>query len=381
MLQRLLHAILPAALLACLTLLNAGCGLDYYVPLVRGTFDSVFRARPVTAVLADPSVPEATKAKLRLVQEIREFARTEIGQSVGSAYSHYDDDSAVSATGTIGYSLSAAAKDGFTPYTWDYPFIGRAEYRGYFSLEQARAERDRLTEAGYDTSLSIISGFSTLGVLPDPVRSSQIELPDEALVELLLHELSHRTVFKPNDTLFNETMASAIGRQAARHFYRTRRPADAPETLVALAFYDDEDVVDEFVTRVFDELTAYYAQPIGRDEKIAGRQVRFDALAAIFEVDFRPRLSRPDQWRGPANLTLNNSIILSAARYRGNLPVYRRVLEKLDGRFADVWDVLRRASRQSDSLGWLERWLEGEADRVRPPPELQSCGATASDVP
>lgn len=369
MLPQLRRATQLTVLLACLTLLNAGCGLDYYVPLVRGTLDSVFRARTIDAVLADPSVPETIKAKLRLVQELRTFARAEIGQSVGQAYSHYDDDSAVSETGTIGYSLSAAAMDSFTPYTWDYPFIGRAEYRGYFSLEQARAERDRLAEAGYDTSLSIISGFSTLGVLPDPVRSSQVELPDEALVELLLHELSHRTVFKPNDTLFNETMASAIGRLAARHFYRTRRPAAAPETLAALAFYDDEDVVDEFISLVFDELSAYYGQPISRDEKIAGRQARFDALAATFEAEFRPRLSRPDPWRGPGNLTLNNSIILSAVRYRGNLPVYRRVLEKLDGRFVDVWDVLRRASRQSDSLGWLERWADGAADRARPSPE------------
>jgi len=345
------------ALLLGLTTPLTGCGLGYYGQIISGGLASLGRARPISQVLDDPAVPESTKAKLRFVQELRQFGIDEIGQSADRAFTTYDDDSAVSTDGAVAYSLSAAKKDSFTPYTWDYPFIGRAEYRGFFKLEDAQAERDALDAQGYDTALGRVSGFSTLGILSDPLRASQIALDDPDLAELILHELSHSTVYKNGDTPFNETMASFVGRSAARRFWRTRRPPDSPESRAAFDTYDDEDVIDEFITLVYTTLDAYYHQPIPSDEKIAGRQSQFDQLAARFESDFRPRLKNPDRYAGPGNLRLNNAIILGAYRYRGNLEIYVRVLARLDANFPALWNVLREAARQPDSFAYLEQWL------------------------
>lgn len=349
-------AIRIATLLALATALP-GCGLGYYTQLISGGLASLGRARPIADVLEDPAVPESTKTKLRFVQEVRQFGIEEVGQSGERAFVTYDDDTAVASTATVAYSVSAAKKDSFTPYTWDYPFIGRAEYRGFFKLEEAQAEQASLDVRNYDTTLGRVSGFSTLGILSDPIRASQIALPDPDLAELVLHELSHNTLYKNGDTQFNETLASFVGRNAARRFWRTRRPPDSPESVAALDTYADEDLIDDFIALVYTTLDAYYNQPIPSEEKIAGRQARFDDLAARFESDFRPRLKHPERYAGPGNLRLNNAIILGAYRYRGNLDVYLRVFQRLNENFPALWNVLREASRQPDSFAALEQWL------------------------
>ncbi len=345
------------ALLLSIACALPGCGLGYYGQLISGGLASLGRARPISQVLDDPAVPEATKTKLRFVQEVRQFGIDEVGQSGDRAFVTYDDDSAVASTATVAYSISAAKKDSFTPYTWDYPFIGRAEYRGFFKIEEAEAERASLDAQGYDTTLGRVSGFSTLGILSDPIRASQIALPDADLAELVLHELSHNTLYKNGDTTYNETMASFVGRNAARRFWQTRRPADSPEAKSTLDTYADEDLIDTFIALVYTTLDAYYNQPISSDEKIAGRQAKFDELAARFESDFRPQLKHPERYAGPGNLKLNNAIILGAYRYRGNLDVYVRVFARLNQNFPALWDVLREASRQTDSFAALEQWL------------------------
>lgn len=334
-----------------------GCSLDYYLGVSAGALGSVFRSRPITGALADPTVDELTKTKLRFVQEVRQFGIDVIGQTAGGAYTLYDDDSDVTAGGPVGYSLSASAKDGFTEYLWQYPFIGAAPYRGFFNRDEATRERDRLKAEGYDTYLGIIAGFSTLGLLPDPIRASQLKSDEPDLAKLLLHELTHSTVYKTGDTSFNETLAEFSGRTAARQFFVARRGADSEATAAALRRYDDEDVVDEFIGAVYDQLSAYYAQPLSREEKIAGRQAQFDAVAGRFDTDYRPRLYDPDRYRNAAELTLNNAIIQGAARYRGNLSAYRDVLDRVGDDFKAAWPIFREAAKQGDSFAFLKAWV------------------------
>lgn len=337
-----------------LFLAHAGCGLDYYAQLVTGTLDSFARSRPIAAMLDDPNVDENTKAKLRFATEVRQFGIDAIGQNAGPAFLLFDNDSEVADVGTLGFALAACAKDSFSPKTWNEPFVGETEYRDYFTREEAEAARDELDAQGYDTMLARISGLSTLGFLPDPLRASQLALPEPALVEVILHELTHNTVFKTGDTFFSESLASFVGRNAARRFYIERRGENAPETLVALAWYSDEDVIDEFITAIFDGLTAFYAQDIPSEAKIAGREQRFDELLGLFDTDFRPRMSDPNRYSANTTLTLNNARILGSSRYRGNLLVYRRVLDQYGGDFRAWWDDIREAAKQEDGFAYLE---------------------------
>jgi predicted aminopeptidase len=344
-------------LFICLTLLlPGGCGLDYYLDLAGGAVGSLLRSRPIAWALADPNVSEATKEKLRFVLEVRQFGIDRIGLVAGPAYTLYDDDTGVS-NGLVGYALSASQRDQFVAYTWHFPFVGETEYRGFFSREEAERERAALDADGYDTYLGVIAGFSTLGLLPDPIRASQLRLDDFDLAQLILHELTHTTLFKPGDTTYNETLAQFIGRNAARRFFRERRGENAPETLAALARYDDEDLIDDYLQTVIDELQAVYDLPLSKQEKLARRVEVFAEVTARFETDYRARLNEPDRYISFAELPLNNALLQASARYRGNLPIYYAVLDRLDGDFPAALEVFSEAARHDDSFAFLHDWL------------------------
>jgi len=337
-----------------------GCGLDlnYYLGLAGGALTSLARTRPIELVLADPRVDEATKSKLRFVLEVRQFGIDEIGLRAGAAYTFFDDDLAATGGRAVGYSVSGSAREAFVPYTWDFPFVGRVEYKGFLDRAAAERERDALADAGYDVYLGPIAGFSTLGLLADSIRSSQLRSDEIDLALLILHELTHGTVYKSSDTLFNETLAQFVGRSAARRFFQMRRNPESEQAAAALRRYGDEDLIDAYLGRLFDDLAAYYALPLSRAEKIAGRQAEFDRVAATFDAEVRPRLSDPDRYRRIADLELNNAVILAAARYRGDLEVYGRLLERVGGDFRAAWPVLRDAAAQADGFAYLEQWLD-----------------------
>jgi predicted aminopeptidase len=55
--------------------LGSGCStLGYYGQAVGGHVELMQRARPVSDWLADPATPEALRARLKLSQQMREFA-------------------------------------------------------------------------------------------------------------------------------------------------------------------------------------------------------------------------------------------------------------------------------------------------------------------
>ncbi|MCK6456454.1 MAG: aminopeptidase [Phycisphaerae bacterium] len=347
------------SLLLLALLLPAGCGIDYFLGVAAGAIGSIARTRTIDEALADPAVDEAIKDKLRFVLEVRQFGIDEIGQNAGDAFTRFDDDLAAGITGPVGYSVSGCAKESFTPFTWYFPLVGAVQYKGFFSEFEARREALLLELLGFDTFIGSIAGFSTLGILPDPIRSSQLAAFDELyLAELILHELTHGTLYKVGDTTFNETMSQFVGRNAARQFWIMRRGPTAPITLDALARYDDEDRIDAYIGEVYETLSAFYAQPISREEKLAGRGAQFDAVAATFDTLVRPMLNDPDRYRSIADLGLNNAFLLSAAQYRGDLPIYRDVLERLGGRFPDFFRVMRDAADRADSFAYLEDWLD-----------------------
>ncbi|MEQ9048704.1 MAG: aminopeptidase, partial [Marinoscillum sp.] len=71
---------------------------------------------------------------------------------------------------------------------------------------------------GLDVRIRTVGGWSTLGILKDPLLSNMLERNDGALAEVIIHELTHATLFVKNEVEFNENLASFIGEKGAEHF-------------------------------------------------------------------------------------------------------------------------------------------------------------------
>src|SRR5437016_3916838 len=197
-------ALFRLALLAGSALGAGGC---YLLTQAGGQIDILLHSRGVEEMMADPSVSPAVKEKLRLVGDIKEFGEREMGLTPSSNYTTFYD----TAGRPITYIVTACPKDSFRPYTWWFPIVGDVPYKGFFHRDDAVAEARALRAEGYDVRLGSASAYSTLGYFKDPVLSTMLDYPEEHLAALILHELTHGTIYLPGGADFNEGLASFVG--------------------------------------------------------------------------------------------------------------------------------------------------------------------------
>ena len=340
---------------AALFLPLAGCDPDsaYLFSLLDNTFRSYSSVRPIDDVIADGSVTPEQADKLRLVQKMRQYASGRIGLTVDNAYSQFLDNG----NAEIGYALLASHPDRFKLYEFDVPLFGKSDMKAFYDLDMADAEADRLKADGYDVFLAVVEGFSTLGLLSDPIRSSDLDKDEGALAELVFHELLHNTVHKPNDSDFNESMATFIGRTAAEAFLIDEFGADSPIAIDAVNRFSDHILVDAAIEELHAELAALYDQPIDREAKLASRQTVFASARERFATTIKPLLHDPARFSRIEKLETNNAMVLANIRYQGGLELFRQVYDTTGRDFPATIEVLRSAAEQSDSRGWLAQWL------------------------
>jgi predicted aminopeptidase len=269
-------------------LLLPGC---YLVRQAEGQLSILFNLRDLDEMLADPSVPDETKSKLRFVREVKDFGEREMGLTRSDNYTAYYDTKGRPIT----WIVSACAKDRFEPYTWWFPIVGTVPYKGHFRREDAVAEARALEADGYDVHLGGAAAYSTLGYFTDPILSTMIDYPDEQLAALILHELTHGTVWLPGGTDFNEGLASFVGWQGALEFARKRHGVGSVEYDRAVRALAAEELRDARAKEVFLKLAELYRSDA--PDKVARR----DAVAGIrvnnAEILMMRRYGRYDEWR------------------------------------------------------------------------------------
>lgn len=335
--------------------LPAGCGsvgLDYLLDIAGGQVDVVANSIPISDALRSDSLTEEEKDKLRLIIDARRYAIDVIGLDAGDSYTVYYDTQGRAA----GYNVSAAYPDRFESVTWDFPFAGTLPYIGFFEEAPAREEQRRLVDNGYDTVLSPVDAFSTLGAYTDPVRSSMLARENTALVDTIIHEILHNTVWRAGDVIFNENLATFVGRTGAVEFFLDREGDDSPQADYARRRYADIDQYNAFMVALYNELDVYYHSGLSRDEKVAGREAIFQAARDRFMADILPTLNMPDQWAWMADLPANNAWLLANQRYNFELSRFERVYEATGGDWAASLAVFRQASRADDWVAFLDDW-------------------------
>ena len=193
--------------------LSAGCAsLGYYAQSVAGHLDLLARARPIDAVAADAATPAELRERLRLAQHIRDFAVRELALPDNASYRRYADLGRAAAV----WNVVAAPELSLTLETWCFPVVGCVGYRGYYDRAAAEAEAAVLRGRGLEASVYGVPAYSTLGKLEwlggDPLLNTFVHWPEGELARLVFHELSHQVVYAADDTMFNESFATAVER-------------------------------------------------------------------------------------------------------------------------------------------------------------------------
>lgn len=201
--------------------------LTYGIGQAKGQLHIIQQSRPNEEVLEDEVVPDSIKAKIRLIQSVKLFASEQIGLATTENYTSYYDQKGTTAL----WNLSACKPYAFEPYQWTFPFLGSFPYKGFFELDKAKEEAEILKAEGYDVRIRPVGGWSTLGWTKDPILSNMLERSEGAIAELIIHELTHATLFVKDDINFNENLASFIGEQGALLFLENGYGTNSPEMI------------------------------------------------------------------------------------------------------------------------------------------------------
>lgn len=214
----MIRILLLAALLAT-SLVLGGCSAAGHWGQAAGGHLSVLRAaRPVDDWLADPATSPELAARLKLAQQIRDFASARLALPDNNSYRRYADlhrDAVV-------WNVVAAPEFGLQLKTWCYPLMGCAGYQGWFDRGEAQAHADALKGEGWEVQVQAIPAYSTLGwsrlLGGDPLLNTFIRYPEGELAAMVFHELAHQRVYASDDTGFNEAYASAVELLGAREW-------------------------------------------------------------------------------------------------------------------------------------------------------------------
>jgi len=117
-------------------------------------------------------------------------------------------------------NVTASKKFELESYEWDFPLVGSFSYKGFFNYDLAKEEYQRRLEDDLDVRLSPVSAWSTLGMFRDPILSNMLDRSMGDLAELIIHEMTHATLYVKDDVEFNENLATFIGEKGAMQFLR-----------------------------------------------------------------------------------------------------------------------------------------------------------------
>lgn len=327
-----------ATALLCLT---TGCSsLAYYAQSVTGHFNLLGAAKPVNEWLADDNSPAALKDRLALSQRMREFAITELKLPNNASYRRYADLQ----RGAAVWNVVAANELSLQLKTWCFPVMGCVGYRGYFHEDEAEAYAAQLREQGYEVMVYGVPAYSTLGKLPgaffaDPLLNTFIRFPEGELARMIFHELSHQVVYADNDTVFNESFATAVERIGSQRWLaRFANPHVAAEQAVRDARRDDFRALTMRYRNQLDEL---FRSAVSIEQKRASKTQLMAQMRADYAQLKQGRwsgFSGYDGWFEKAN----NASLGVLAAYNELVPDFERLFEREGQNFDQFYAAVKR---------------------------------------
>lgn len=308
-----------------------------------------WRSEPIDKVVKRPDADPTQAACLGLVAEIRTFAVERLGLDRSRSYTRFYDTGGQ----PLSWNVSACPPDRFEPCLWHFPILGAVPYKGFFDRARARREYERLRGLGLDAVMRPVSAYSTLGYLADPVLSTMTAYPVDELAELILHELTHGTVYARDQAEYNESLATFVGRAGALEFLADRYGADSPELHRAQGRLRDEERFQRFMGGLVSRLDSLYQAGLPRDTVLVQR-VEIFAAAQRELATVSPGFEVVDYgWFGRAEV--NNAWLASFRTYHRELDRFAAVQARRGGDLAAAIPVFKVCAGESDPWACLTR--------------------------
>ena len=354
--MKLPHVLQRPALAGIALMLSACSTAKFYSQAVAGQWEILAGRQPVASLVADEKTPARLRQRLLLTQELRTFAEQHLQLPSAKAYATYTDLHRPH----VVWVVFAAPEFSTQPYQWQYPILGKLDYRGFFKEADAKHCAQKLKTQGLDTVIGGVDAYSTLGFFNDPLLNTFIHDPETELAELLFHELTHRKIFLPGDTDFNEAFATATGQEGVRRWLRSKG------AWTALRKYnracEQEQIFAAAVLETKTALEKMYHQSLPLTAMRAHKHRMLQQLSV--KIRHLPALANQEGYAQWASHPLNHARLNTVAAYQQLVPAFQRLLAGCRGDLALYFQKVA-AMKSLTKLQRLEV-LESGAVKISP---------------
>jgi len=317
----------------------------YGVGQLNGQLKILCKTVPVAEVINNPETDKVVKEKLLLVEEIRRFAMDSLGLKNSDNYTTFYDQKDKPlmwvVTGCKPYSLEAKK--------WNFPFVGEVSYKGFFKEHRAKKEELLVRQQGYETDIYSPSAWSTLGYFTDPVLSNILKRGPGRIADLIIHELTHTTIYLESSVDFNENFATFIGEKGAERFLNFKFGVGSEESIKFRNYLDDEETYSGYMmlsARNLDSLYKSFSPTLSTKEKA---NLKFKKIADIMLGLGNLNFHSPQRYKHDfvKNGLPNNTDFMSFLRYRKKQDDFSKVfIEQYDSDLkAFMADVVQKSEK------------------------------------
>ena len=289
--------------------------INYGLMQLRGQLRVVHNAMPLEEFLNLPETTDEEKEKIAVILEARRFAFDSLGINYSDNYTTiFDQEDSPSM-----YVVTACEPYALKPRLWKFPLLGSFPYKGFFDKEKALEEAQFIRAAdSLDVGVRTAGGWSTLGWFKDPVLSNMLKRTEGDLASLIIHELTHGTIFVKDSVTFNENLATFIGDKGAILFLESKYGRGAEQVRVFKAGLADEERFKNYMLFASRQLDSLYhaAENFEIKEKKRLKKEMIEAVKNNLDtVSFQS-----DRFRGFfKDFTPNNTYFMSFLRYNSQL--------------------------------------------------------------
>ncbi len=304
----------------CVT--NISCQVGYLINSAYNQFDLLTSGESVDKLLESGDLTDNERKQLALAQSVRKFAKEELNLNVGNNYSEYVKLNRDYVT----YVVNASEKWRLQSYEWWFPIVGSVPYKGYFNEADAKAEEQRLKAKDLDTYVRGVSAFSTLGWFRDPLLSSMLRYAPHELVNTLIHESTHATLYIKSSADFNERMATFVGNKGMEMYYLKIEGPDSPTLKAASSEVEDDKLFSVFITGEVKKLEEWYQTLPEEKRTDAARAERLAQIQERFQVEVQPQL-KSNSYERFSKASINNARMVLYKTYLQNLSDFEKLYE------------------------------------------------------
>jgi predicted aminopeptidase len=323
----------------------SSCQIGYYISSAHNQFSMMSTRVSITEAFQSPNLNESQKNKILLSQKARMFAFEKLKLKRTENYNSFIDLKRPYVT----WVVHAAEKWQMKNYEWKYPIVGAMPYKGFFNENDAKAEADELLKNGFDTYVRGVSAYSTLGWFTDSLLSSMLRYKDHDLVNTIIHEITHTTIYIKNNSDFNERLAVFIGGKGSEMFYKEFEGENSPTLQLIADENADDKLFSEFITKELKNLEKWYIENpaivSAKDE--SARAARLNLIHTNFETELAPRL-KTNSYQKFTKEKMNNARMGLYKTYMQGLNDFEEAYKRHGSDLLKFIDVIKKLEDSKD---------------------------------